>query len=129
MGEVSGGRLQSLVGQQSRPSCLDHPMGRFTQVSTGYLPDDATEPSRGPKLPTVETKPGHVVRATNGSTTEVMGRQYLSCDAMERVAGELVIATEACESLPAVDTSENSTGLWGRGMTRSRCDSLATMGP
>lgn len=54
-----------------------------------------TEPSWGPKMPVVETKPSYVVRAPSGSTTEVMGRQYLSCDATERVAGELVIVTGA----------------------------------
>lgn len=46
-------------------------------------------------MPVVEAKPGYVVRAPSGSTTEVMGRQYLSCDAMERVAEELVIVTGA----------------------------------
>lgn len=45
-------------------------------------------------MPAVETKPGYVVRADSGSTTEVMGR-HLSRDAGERVAGELVIATGA----------------------------------
>lgn len=54
-----------------------------------------TEPSWGPKMPAIETKPGCVVRATSGSTTEVMGRQYLSCDAVEKVVGELVTVTGA----------------------------------
>lgn len=65
-----------------------------SQVGTRYLMIP-TEPSWGLKMPDVETKPGCVVRAASGSTTEVMGRQYLSCGAMERVAGELVIATGA----------------------------------
>lgn len=67
-----------------------------SQVGTRYLMIP-TEPSWGPKMPAVETKPGYVVRAASGSTTEVMGRPYLSCDTVERerVAGELVIATGA----------------------------------
>lgn len=89
--------LQSLLGQQSRLSHLDYPMGLFlgshSQVDPRYLMIP-TEPSWNPKMPAVETKPGYVVRADSGSTTEVMGR-HLSRDAGERVAGELVIATGA----------------------------------
>lgn len=58
-------------------------------------PNGTAWPARSPELPSVLTKAGDVVKATNGSVTEIMGRLNLTHDAGERVAGKTVMMTEA----------------------------------
>lgn len=64
--------------------------------SGGHVkPDGTAWPARSPELPFVWIKPDGVVRATSGSTTETTERLNLTQDAMEKLAEEPVMMTQA----------------------------------